>query len=70
MKALNLLAAFIGGAAVGAAIGLLLAPEKGEDTRRKIGDALREKGIDLNPAQMSDLIDKITSKVKGESACE
>ncbi|MGL4851662.1 MAG: YtxH domain-containing protein [Phocaeicola sp.] len=70
MKALNLLAAFIGGTAVGAAIGLLLAPEKGEDTRRKIAEVLREKGIDLNPSQMSDLVDKITAKVKGESTAE
>ncbi|MGL5273242.1 MAG: YtxH domain-containing protein [Phocaeicola sp.] len=70
MKALNLLAAFIGGAAVGAAVGLLLAPDKGEETRRKIAETLREKGIDLNPSQMSDLVDKITSKIKGGSLTE
>ncbi|MGL5938682.1 MAG: YtxH domain-containing protein [Phocaeicola sp.] len=70
MKALNLLAAFIGGAAVGAAVGLLLAPDKGEETRRKIAEVLREKGINLDPSQMSDLVDKIASKVRKEKTIE
>ena len=48
MKGLNVLAAFLGGAAVGAAIGILFAPEKGEDTRHKIAEILRKKGIRLN----------------------
>ena len=64
MKGLNILAAFIGGAAIGAALGILFAPEKGEDTRQKIKDILREKGINLNRSEMDELGDKITAEVK------
>ncbi|WP_024993725.1 YtxH domain-containing protein [Phocaeicola paurosaccharolyticus] len=65
MKGLNVLAAFIGGAAIGAAIGILFAPDKGEETRKKIVDLLREKGIKLNREDMNDLVDKISSEIKG-----
>ena len=64
MKGLNILAAFIGGAAIGAALGILFAPEKGEDTRKKIKDILREKGIHLNRSEMGELVDKIAAEVK------
>lgn len=64
MKGLNILAAFIGGAAIGAALGILFAPEKGEDTRQKIKDILREKGINLNRSEMNELVDKIAAEVK------
>lgn len=66
MKNLNVLAAFLGGAAVGAAIGILFAPEKGSDTRNKIAEILRKKGIRLNKQEMSDLIDEISSELDPE----
>ena len=64
MKALNVVAAFLGSIVVGAAAGVLFAPEKGADTRKKIADLLREKGIRLNRAEMDDLVDQIAAEVK------
>lgn len=68
MKGLNLLAAFVGGAAIGAALGILFAPEKGTDTRNKIAEILRKKGIRLNKREMDTLVDEIASEINGEAA--
>lgn len=69
MKALNFLAAFVGGAAVGAAFGILFAPERGTDTREKIAEALRKRGIRLNRKEMDTLVDEIAEELKsGEEA--
>ena len=54
-------------AAVGAAIGILFAPEKGEDTRHKIAEILRKKGIRLNRNEMENLVDEIAAELKGEA---
>jgi len=75
MKGLNFLAAFIGGAAIGAACGLLLAPEKGEETRRRImregnriadrvNETLRKKGIKLSREEMADMVDDIADELR------
>ena len=64
MKALDFLVAFVGGAAVGAACGLLFAPEKGSELREKIAEALRKRGIKLNRKEMSELVDEIAEELQ------
>ncbi|WP_455496923.1 YtxH domain-containing protein [Coprobacter sp.] len=66
MKSLSVLFAFLGGAAVGTALGVLFAPEKGEDTRKRICRLLREKGIKLDHHEMNDLVDQITSELSSD----
>jgi gas vesicle protein len=63
MRSLGYFGAFLGGALAGAVIGLLVAPEKGADTRVKITDAvddfLKKHNIKLSHKDVSDLVDDI-----------
>ncbi len=63
MKSLGYIGAFLGGAIAGAALGILMAPEKGSDTRAKIADAvddfLKQHNIKLNKKEVGDFIDDI-----------
>lgn len=63
MKSLGYIGAFLGGAIAGAALGILMAPEKGSETREKITDAidefLRKHNIKLNRKDVGDLVDDI-----------
>ena len=63
MKTLAYFGAFISGAIAGTAIGLLLAPEKGEDTRTRIynlvEDFCKKHNIKLNRDEVEELVDDI-----------
>lgn len=63
MKGLSFLAAFLGGAVVGAACGVLFAPEKGEDVRSRIAEAIRKRGIQLNGKELESLVDDIADEL-------
>lgn len=64
MKGLSIFAAVIGGIAIGAACGILFAPEKGDDMRAKIAEAIRARGLKLNRKEMENLVDDITDELK------
>lgn len=64
MKAVNFMAAFLGGAVIGAAAGLLFAPVKGSELRTKIMEALQKRGIRLSSKEMDSLVDEIAEELK------
>lgn len=70
MRSLGYLAAFLGGAVAGAAIGLLVAPEKGVDTRVKVGNAIdgfmKKHNIKLSRNEMEDLVDDVKEAVEDD----
>ena len=70
MKSLGYVGAFLGGAIAGAVIGLLVAPEKGKDTRSKIADTvddfLRKHNVKLSRKEVDDLVDDIQEVTPAE----
>lgn len=59
-----MLVTFIGGALVGAAAALLLAPKSGEETRAQIAELARQKGLYLTKDELEAFVDKVMAKIK------
>ena len=70
MKSLGYIGAFLGGAIAGAALGILVAPEKGQDTRVKITDAIedfmKKHNIKLSRKEVVDLVDDMQDAAADE----
>ncbi len=64
MKNFDIILAVIGGARVGASLGLLFAPEKGEDLRGEIARFLESKGITLKKNKLDQLVDELKEEIQ------
>lgn len=53
---------FLSGALIGVIITLLLAPESGDETRKKINEKLKERGINLSREQLDEFIKSFKEK--------
>jgi len=63
----KIILALLGGVAIGAAIGILLAPDKGSETRKKMADAAKDFGDKAKEKVKEGMASAFKSKVNGEA---
>lgn len=61
-RGMGSMTSFIVGAALGAGIALLLAPDRGSETRRRVGQTMKRVGSQVND-RMDDVKDNVRSAV-------
>lgn len=63
MRTVSCIGAFLGGVLVGGLVGLLVAPQKGQETRNKISDTIddfcKKHDLKLSKKDVDDLVDDI-----------
>lgn len=64
MKALNYTLAALAGAVVGATAAILLAPQKGSDTRDSIVDFIKSHCPAMKESRLQELAEKISHEIK------
>jgi gas vesicle protein len=64
MNTSRILLGFVAGAAVGAALGILFAPDKGTETRRKISEKSNDVADSIKD-KFTDLVDGVKEKFSG-----
>jgi gas vesicle protein len=69
MSSSKLLAGILLGATVGAVVGILFAPDKGSETRKKISDSTNDLGDNLKTkfSEMTDSIKEKFESIKGDA---